>query len=107
MREKGNYQSERCIDESVGSKNSISIVIGYHSNSVFDLLRFHQFGSTASPGTLLEHVWWEKIWNGVLMVADLQQVDEMDESEFHAEKLNAREVILHKLKICSQSQREQ
>ena len=41
------------------------------------------------------------------MVADLQQVDEMDESEFHAEKLNAREVILHKLKICSQSQREQ
>ena len=30
------------------------------------------------------------------MVADLQQVDEMDESEFHAEKLNAREVTLHR-----------
>ena len=41
------------------------------------------------------------------MVADLQQVDEIDASEFHAEKLNAREVTLHTLKICSQSQREQ
>ena len=31
------------------------------------------------------------------MVADLEQVDEMDASELHAEKLNAKEVILHKL----------
>ena len=107
MREKGNYQSERCIDESVESKNSFSIVIDYHTNSVLNLLRFHQFGSFASPGTLLDDVWWEKFWNGVLFVADLQQVDEMDESEFHAEKLNAREVTLHTLKICSKSQREQ
>ena len=108
LRERENYQSERCIDESVESKNSISIVIGYHPNSVLNLLRFHQLGSTAFPGTLLEYVWYaEKIWNGVLMVADLQQVDEMDESEFHAEKLNAREVTLHTLNIYSQSQMEQ
>ena len=25
-------------------------LIDYHSNSVFDLLRFHQFGNTALPG---------------------------------------------------------
>ena len=31
------------------------------------------------------------------MVVDLEQVGEMDASEFHAEKLNAKEVILHKL----------
>ena len=43
------------------------------------------------------------------MVADLEQVDEIDESEFHAEKLNAKEVILHKLvkNVSSQSQVEQ
>ena len=43
------------------------------------------------------------------MVADLEQVDEMDESEFHAEKLDAKDVILHKLvnKIFSQSHMEQ
>ena len=65
----------------------------------FDFLRFHQFGNTALSGTLLEHVWYavrKKIWNGVLMVADLEQVDEMDEPQFHAEKLNAMEVVLHK-----------
>ena len=58
LRERENYQSERCIDESVESKNFISIVIGYHTNSVLNLLRFHQFGSTALPGTLLEYVWY-------------------------------------------------
>ena len=31
------------------------------------------------------------------MVADLEHVDEMDASDFHDEKLNAKEVILHKL----------
>ena len=34
-------------------------LIDYHSNSVFDLLRFHQFGYTALPGTLFEYVWYE------------------------------------------------
>ena len=31
------------------------------------------------------------------MVVDLEKVGEMDASEFHAEKLNAKEVRLHKL----------
>ena len=90
----------RCIDESVESQNSIGSLFDYHSNSVFDLLRFHQFGNTALPGTLVEYVWYaerEKFWNGVLLVADLEQVDVMEESEFRAEKLNAKEVILHKM----------
>ena len=58
LREGENYQSERSIDESVESKNSIPIVIGYHPNSVLNLFRFHEFGSTALPGTLLEYVWY-------------------------------------------------
>ena len=41
------------------------------------------------------------IWNGVPAVADLEQLDKMDASEFHAEKLNAKEVISLKLvKFC-------
>ena len=31
------------------------------------------------------------------MVAVLEQVDEMDASEFHVEKLYAKEMVLHKL----------
>ena len=33
-------------------------LIDYLSNSVFDLVRFHQFGSAALPRTLLEYVWY-------------------------------------------------
>ena len=49
----------------------------YHSISVFDLLKFHQFGSTVLPETLSEYVWYAggEVWKGTLMVADLEQVD--------------------------------
>ena len=43
----------------------------------FDLLKFHQFGSTVLPETLSEFVWYaeREVWKGTLMVADLEQVD--------------------------------
>ena len=49
----------------------------YHSISVFDLLKFHQFGSTALPETLSEYVWYAggEVWKGTLMAADREQVD--------------------------------
>ena len=50
----------------------------YHSISVFDLLKFHQFGSTVLPESLLQYVWYVgegEVWKGTLMVADLEQVD--------------------------------
>ena len=65
----------------------------YHSISVLDLLKFHQFGSTALPETLSEYVWYagREVWKGTLMVADLEQVDKIDASEFHNVKLAQRE----------------
>ena len=49
----------------------------YHSISVFDLLKFHQFGSTVLPESLLEYVWYaeREVWKGTLIVAHLEQVD--------------------------------
>ena len=43
------------------------------------------------------------------MVADIEELEEMDASELHARKLNAKEVLTPKmLEIsCSQSQMEQ
>ena len=43
----------------------------------FDLLKFHLFGSTVLPKSLLEYVWYaeREVWKGTLMVADLEQVD--------------------------------
>ena len=66
-----------------------------HASTVFDLLRFHQFGKTVLRGILLEYVWYgeREFWNEVLVVADLEQLDKVDASEFHAERLSAKEVI--------------
>ena len=33
------------------------------------------------------------IWNGVLLAASLELVDELDATEFHAWKLNAKEMV--------------
>ena len=48
----------------------------YHFSAAFNLLKFHQFGSTVLPETLLEYVWYVggEVWKGTLMVADLEQV---------------------------------
>ena len=49
----------------------------HHSISVFDVSKFHQFGSTVLPESLLDFVWYavREVWKGTLMVADLEQVD--------------------------------
>ena len=35
-----------------------------------------------------------RIWKGDILVADLEELEEMDVSEIHAKRLNAKEVIL-------------
>ena len=71
----------------------------YHSISgFFDLWKFHQFGSTVLPETLLEYA-------GILMVADLEQLDMMDASEFYNIKLNAKDMISPKLVTIPQKQK--
>ena len=49
----------------------------YHFSAAFNLLKFHQFGSTVSPETLFEYVQYaeREIWKGTLMEADPEQVD--------------------------------
>ena len=38
---------------------------------------------------------WE-IWKGDVLIVDLEELEEMDASEIHAKRLNAKEVILPK-----------
>ena len=66
-----------------------------HFSAAFNLLKFHQFGGTGLPETLLENVWYagREVWKGTLLVADFEQVDKKDASEFHNMKLNPKEVV--------------
>ena len=72
-----------------------------------DLLKFHQFGSTVLPETLLEYVWYAGRWSweGILMVADLKQLNMMDATEFCYIKLNAKDMISPKLVTIPKNRR--
>ena len=69
-------------------------VIEYHPISAKDLLRLHQFGPKVLPDVFLGYVLYAGgIWKGDVMVADIEELEEMDASELHARRLNAEEVL--------------
>ena len=56
--------------------------------------RLHQFGPKVLPGNFLGYALHaEGIWKGDILVADIEELEQMDESEIHAWRLNAREVL--------------
>ena len=64
-------------------------MVEYHPISVEDLSRLHQFGPKVLPGIFLGYVLsavW--IWKGDIMIADTEELDEMDASEPHAGRLS-------------------
>ena len=60
-------------------------MVEYHPISGKDLSRLHQFGpNVLSAGG---------IWKGDIVIADIEELEEMDASEIHARRLNAKEVV--------------
>ena len=72
-------------------------LVEYHCISTKDQSRIHQFGEKVLLGIFLGYVLnaWE-IWKGDVLIVDLEELEEMDASEIHAKRLNAKEVILPK-----------
>ena len=69
-------------------------MVEYHPNSAKDLSRLHQFGPKISPDVFLGYALHAgKIWKGDILVADIEELEEMDASELHARRLNAKEVL--------------
>ena len=66
----------------------------YHLISAKDISRIHQFGPQVLSGIFLGYVLYEEgIWKADIMVADIEEMEEMDASELHARRLNAKEVL--------------
>ena len=62
--------------------------------SAKDLSRLHQFGPKVLPGFFLGYALHAVgIWKGDIMVADIEELEQMDASEIHARRLNAKEVL--------------
>ena len=64
-----------------------------HLISAKDQSRLHLFGIKVLPGIFLGFALHAgRIWKGDIMVADIEELEEMDASELHARRLNAKEV---------------
>ena len=78
-----------------------------HPISPKDQSGLHQFGAKVLPGIFLGYAWHAgRIWEGDIMVADIEELEEMDASEIHAGRLSAKEVLTPHTSY-SQSQMEQ
>ena len=69
-------------------------MVEYHPISAKDLSRLHQLWPKVLPGIFLGYVLSAVgIWCGDMVVADIEELEEMDASEHHARRLNAKEVF--------------
>ena len=69
-------------------------MVEYHSISAKDLSRLHQFGPKVLPGIFLGYVLYAgRIWKGDIITADIEELQQMDASELHTRRLNAKEVL--------------
>ena len=69
-------------------------MVEYHLISAEDLSRLHQFGPKVLPGIFFGYAFHAvRIWKGDIMVADIEELEEMDASELHARRLKAKEVL--------------
>ena len=66
----------------------------YHPISAKDQSTLHQFGAKVWPSIFLGYVLYAGgIWKGDILIADIEELEQMDASELHARRLNAKEVL--------------
>ena len=69
-------------------------MVEYHPISAKDQSRLHQFGPKVLPGKFLGYVLYAGgIWKGDIIVADIEELEQMDASDIHTRRLNAKEVL--------------
>ena len=72
-------------------------LVEYHPLTAKDQSRIHQFGKKVLPGLFVGYALYAGgIWNGDILVADLEELETMDTSEIYSKRLNAKEVIFPK-----------
>ena len=69
-------------------------MVEYHPISAKDLSRLHQLGPNVMPGFFLGCALHAgRIWKGDILVADIEELEQMDASEVYAKRLDAKEVL--------------
>ena len=66
-------------------------MIEYHPFCAKDQSRLHQFGKKVSPGIFLGYALYAgETWKGDILVADIEELENLDAIENHARRLNAK-----------------
>ena len=75
-------------------------LVEYHPKTAKDQSRIHHFGKKVLPGLFLGYALYAvRIWNGDVLVADLEELETMDASEIYSKKSQCeRSDISHKKK---------
>ena len=82
-------------------------MVEYHPISVRDQSRLHQFGKKVLPGTLLGYALISKrVWEGDILIADLEELEKMDATEMYPGRVNAKEVLISQREKNSSSRKQ-
>ena len=72
-------------------------MVEYHPICGKNLSRLHQFGPKVLPSKFLGCAMHAGvIWKGDILVADIEELEEMDAFEIYAKRLNAKDVLTKK-----------
>ena len=88
----------RCGEPLRGTVIPCGSIVEHHSISAKDQSRLQQFGEKVLLGIILDYALYAGcIWKGDIMVADSEELENLDASEMHARRLNAKEVLMQKM----------
>ena len=69
-------------------------MVEYHRISAEDLSRLHQFGPKVLPGIFPGYALHAgEFWKGDILVADIEELEQMEASEIYSKRVNAKEVL--------------
>ena len=91
----GKTSSERRFGEPFKEPIVLFGAVECYPISTRDQSRLHQFGKKVSPGTSLGYVLIAGIiWKGDILISDIEELEEMDESDICSQRINAKEVLI-------------
>ena len=92
-----NFHERRFGEPLQGPTIPFEAMVEYHPISKKDQSRLHQFGRKVLPGIFLGYASIaDRIWNGDILIADMEDMGKMLASEIHPRRDNAEEVLISK-----------
>ena len=81
--------------EKLRMNEDLANLVDYDPISVREQSRLHQFGKKVLPGILLGYALIaEVIWEGNILIADLEEVEKLDASDMYLRRISAKEALI-------------